>query len=123
MRKKVFCILLFVLLITAITSNVLADVMSDMKNGMKPVMNADVTSDAMNNTLSNVIRLIQYVGSGIALIVVSIYGIRYMVASPADKADIKKQIMPILTGCVLLFGAVNIVSLVFSIADSVLPKT
>ena len=89
---------------------------------MKPVMNADTSSTEMNNTLANIIKVIQYVGSGIALIVITIYGIKYMLSSPAEKADVKKQILPIIIGCTLVFGAVNIVSLIFSISDKALPK-
>ena len=33
-------------------------------------------------------------------------------ASPSEKADVKKQILPILIGCLLLFGAVNLVAII-----------
>lgn len=35
-----------------------------------------------------------------------------MLASPSDKADVKKEILPILIGCILVFGGVNIVAAV-----------
>ena len=43
-------------------------------------------------------------------------GIKYMQASPSDKADTKKQILPILIGCLLVFGAVNLVAAVADFA-------
>lgn len=38
-----------------------------------------------------------------------------MLASSSEKADIKKQAMPIVIGCVILFAAVNLVAIVASI--------
>lgn len=65
--------------------------------------------------MGTVVTLIQYAGSGIALLVITIYGIKYMLASPADKADVKKQILPIIIGCVLVFATANIVKLIASL--------
>ena len=74
-----------------------------------------MSSEELTNTASNVLGLMQMVGTGIALIVITLLGIKYMLASPAEKADVKKQIFPIIIGCILLFGAVNLVALVAGI--------
>lgn len=66
----------------------------------------------IGNTINNVIGLIQLAGTGISVIVVTMLGIKYLLASPSEKADVKKQITPILIGCVLLFGAVNLVAMI-----------
>lgn len=65
--------------------------------------------------LNAVVRLIQIAGTGISVLIVTILGIKYMFASSSDKADIKKMAMPIIIGCVLLFGAVNLVAAVAGI--------
>ena len=56
-----------------------------------------------------------------SVIMVTILGIKYMLASPGEKADVKKQIAPLLIGAVLLFSAVNIIQIIAKFADS-LPK-
>ena len=70
------------------------------------------TEEGMNSrvryVLNAVIKLIQIVGSGIAIIMVIMLGIKYMLASPGEKADYKKTAVPILIGCILLFAASNI---------------
>ena len=71
------------------------------------------------NSIRNVIGILQVVGSGIALIVVSMLGIKYMLASPSEKADTKKMILPVIIGCALLFGAVNLVAIVANFSDLV----
>jgi len=67
--------------------------------------------NGIKSAINNVIGLIQVVGTGISLIVVTMLGIKYLLASPSEKADVKKQILPMLIGCVVLFGAVNVVAI------------
>ena len=76
----------------------------------------DVNSNAAK-TLNSGIGIIQYAGSGIAIIAVSILGIKYVLASPSDKAEVKKEIFPMLIGAILLFGAVNVVSLIIKFTN------
>ena len=97
MKKSIFCLVLFIVLITVFTCS-FADNggLDTIKEKGKAVLTPDSSSDHFNNVASGIVRLIQYVGSGIALLVVTIYGIKYMLASPAEKADVKKQIAPIL---------------------------
>ena len=84
---------------------------------------SDVKSEDLNSgiakSINDVIGLLQIAGTGIALIVVTILGIKYMLASPSEKADTKKQILPILIGCVLVFGAVTLVSAMTDLAATV----
>lgn len=71
-----------------------------------------VSGNKISDTINNVIGLIQLAGTGISVVVVTMLGMKYILASPSEKADVKKQIAPILIGCVLLFGAVNLVAIV-----------
>ena len=113
LKKIIGAILLLVFLIT-ITNNIYASGanLSSIVDDMAGVQNADTSSPELNNTLATIIKMIQFAGTGIALIVVTLYGIKYMLASPADKADVKKQIFPILIGCGLLFATVNLVGII-----------
>jgi len=70
--------------------------------------------------INNVIGIIQVVGSGIALITITLMGIKYMLAAPSEKADVKKMVLPVIIGCVLLFGAVNLAGVVEKFATSTL---
>lgn len=73
---------------------------------------SQVSGNKISDTINNVIGLIQLAGTGISVVVVTMLGMKYILASPSEKADVKKQIAPILIGCVLLFGAVNLVAIV-----------
>ena len=73
---------------------------------------SQVSGNKISDTINNVIGLIQLAGTGISVVVVTMLGMKYILASPSEKADVKKQIAPILIGCVLLFGAVNLVAII-----------
>ena len=90
--------------------------MASMKNGQANT--ADTAS--IKPVLNTIIGAIQIAGTGISLVMVSILGIKYMLASPNDKADVKKQIMPMLIGAILLFGSVNIMQAISTFADKAL---
>lgn len=116
--KKIVLMLLLVLIISLFigTMNVYADdggingIIDGMANASKLTENN--TGTGIAKTINNVIGLLQLAGTGISVIVVTMLGIKYLIASPSEKADTKKMIMPILIGCILLFGAVNLVALV-----------
>ena len=60
--------------------------------------------------------ILNTVGTIIAVGTLMIIGIRYMMAAPEEKADIKARSIPFAIGAVILFGAVNIVSLIETFA-------
>ena len=75
---------------------------------------AVAADDKVGGIINTIIGLLQVAGSGISLIVITILGIKYILASPGEKADVKKSAMPIAIGCVLLFGAVNLIAAIES---------
>ena len=116
--KKIVSLLIIVLLFSLTlginfsyaTETGLDGVISGMKNASK--VDSSAPDSGIIKTIITVIGLIQFAGTGIALIVITMLGIKYIIASPSEKADTKKAIMPIFIGCVLLFGAVNIVAII-----------
>ena len=84
--------------------------------GMQNASKLPSGSSNIANTINNVIGLLQITGTGISVIVVTMLGIKYLLASPSEKADTKKMIMPILIGCFLLFGAVNLVAIIADVS-------
>lgn len=111
---KVFCIVLF--LIGFLSNIALATDMDTLIDGMKDISNVSgAEGSQVRYVLNAVIKIIQIAGSGIALIVVTMLGIKYMLASPGEKADYKKTAVPVVIGCVLLFAGVNIAGIIADI--------
>lgn len=67
---------------------------------------------------SILLGVFQAVGTVVAVVILVWLGIKYIMASPDGKAEIKKQAFGYILGAVLLFGAVWIVPLIQSLVNS-----
>lgn len=116
--KKTILILGLILIVSLFvgTSNVYATDVNAIISSMEGTSDMATDGNGIKSALNNVIGLIQVAGTGISVVVVTMLGIKYLLASPSEKADVKKQIAPILIGCLLLFGAVNLVAIVADFA-------
>ena len=65
-----------------------------------------------------IIYIIQYVGYTVAVITLLGIGIKYMMSAPNEKADLKARLVPYVIGCLLLFGGVSIMSLIYDIVKN-----
>lgn len=120
---KVLLILLISIFIISIMQNlVFASSTTEAITAMGNMKGADIEDGTgkLGNVINAVIGLIQVAGTGISMIMVTMLGIKYILAAPSDKADVKKQIAPLVVGAIILFAAVNLVSIVATIADKTL---
>lgn len=125
MKKKCIVMMLIILVVTCFVSNIVfADDISDVISNMKDVGKVNNAGGSnMGKILNGIIKLIQIAGSGISVLVVTILGVKYMMASANEKADIKKQAVPIIVGCVLLFAGSNIAGLIADLGVSLNSNT
>lgn len=122
-KKYMISIILIIMIVMLLTSTCFAsDLFAEMKTGMEGVKTADTSANdkGVAKVINIVIGLLQVAGTGISLIVITMLGIKYLMASAGEKAEIKKQAIPIVIGCVLLFGAVNIMTAVGKFAEKAL---
>lgn len=75
----------------------------------KQVENIKKTSDLIYNILL-------VIGISVAVIVSGILGIKFMIGSVEEKAQIKDQLVPFVIGCIVVFGAFGIWKVVVSLA-------
>ena len=122
---KVLLILLISIFVISVMQNlVFAVSTTDAITAMGNMEGADIEDGTgkLGNIINAVIGLIQVAGTGISMIMVTMLGIKYLLAAPSDKADVKKQIAPLVVGAIILFAAVNLVSIVATIADKTLSE-
>ena len=112
MRKKIVISLILFSIISLFVGTVYGAGVDEVISAMGETsqINSGDSDSGIANSIKDVIGMLQVAGTGIALVVITMLGIKYMLAAPSEKADVKKQIMPILIGCVLIFGAITIVS-------------
>lgn len=76
-----------------------------------PSVSADV-SDKLGTLGGNILGIFQVVGYIAAVIILVWLGIKYIMASPEGKAEIKKQAFAYILGAILLFSASTIVTVI-----------
>ena len=123
-KNKKILILSFVfaimVLIMILPNFVYATDVEGIIGGMNSASSASVgDSKKIAPIINAVIYLLQFAGTGISIIVVTILGIKYMTASANEKAEVKKQAEPIVIGCILLFAAVNVVKIIASVGAGI----
>lgn len=107
--KKIFLRVLPVLMVLMVvfTTNVFAAGFADFN-----AESIDVTADKSTNTIKTVNKVwgvILTVLQVCAIAAVVFAGVRYMFASADSKADIKKQMIWLVIGAVLVFGASTVI--------------
>ena len=119
MKKFIMFLNIFFIFI-AILSFVNVVMATDVIGAMQGITEgADSSSTGkLGPIINTVIGFIQVVGTGISVIMVTVLGIKYILSAPGEKADVKKQIAPLIIGAVVLFASVNIVDIAAKYAES-----
>ena len=89
---------------------VLAD---SITGSMKNQWNKENQDTRIMKTMGGkILNIVQIVGVAVAVIMLSVLGIKYMFASTNDKATIKEKLMAYVIGAVLLFGASMLIGVI-----------
>lgn len=116
--KKIILTVLpvLVMLMLVLTTNVFADVISTDFNNIQGGNEINSVTNTARNVWSTIALILQI--AAIAAIVFA--GVRYMFASADTKADIKKQMVILVVGAVLVFGASTVVQFITGITNEAL---
>lgn len=74
----------------------------------------------INSTAQNVWKTLSLILQIAAIAAIVLAGVRYMFASADTKADIKKQMVILVVGAVLVFGAATVVQFIVTVTNEVL---
>lgn len=90
---------------------------SNLKTGMKDVSEGDSSANNIVGGIDLIFYIIRYIGTGISIIMVLWLGIKYMISSVEEKAEIKKRAIPVVIGSVLIFGTTNLLSILANLVE------
>lgn len=106
--KIIAVLLIAIALITLSTTIVRAT------TGFEPIepKPAGTAGEKVTNIAGQILTIVRIVGMAVAVIMLTILGIKYVAASPNEKADYKKGMTVYVVGAVLLFGASALLSVI-----------
>ena len=107
MKKRVFCIVLILLLALSILS--LHSVQATDLNSI-----SDNGNDLSEKT-GQIVGLIQVIGYSTAVIMAVVIGIKFLCADPSGKASIKQQLVPYVIGILILIAVTIIITVGYNL--------
>ena len=79
---------------------------------------AQIDKGSLQNASSSIYNILLICGVIIAVLIGSIMGIKFMIGSVEEKAEIKAALVPFAIGCIVVFGAFGIWKIVVTIGNN-----
>lgn len=114
--KIIMIVLVFAIAITPLASTVLGA--DSGVPGTFPSQPAASGNDGIMGMVNTGWGIVLAVCQIAAFAIIIFCGLKYMFASASEKADLKKSMVPLLIGAILVFGSTFIVNIVMSIVTS-----
>ncbi len=115
--KKMFIVFISLILIfNIIQSTVYA---TGVYSSIKKIANSSSTGGAVtsvNNMAGSIISIAKVICAGVAIIMITVIAMKYMLAAPSEKADIKKHAVVYVVGAIIMFAATAILQIIQSFA-------
>lgn len=102
-------LIIFLVCMMLMSTIIFADSPPNVYNNLKP----DTGLSGIGDAILGIIRGIAGTAAAVSIIVL---GIKYTYSAPGDKAEVKKKMMPVVIGAVLLFGAMTIIDVLSEVA-------
>lgn len=77
------------------------------------------TKTSLYTIMNQIINILLVASVGIAIIVLTVLGIKFMGTSPEGRADFKKSLVPYVVGAIIVFSAIAILKIISSFATGI----
>lgn len=130
MKTKILMIILIVVIIVMFFNiNVVqADGISDVISGGDSFLQAadgatTIDDGKLQDSSKTIYNILLVLGICVAVVVAAILGIKFMIGSMEEKAQVKEALIPFVVGCVVIFGAFGIWKIFVTIGNDVSDET
>jgi len=118
--KMIIAILVISVMTLVTTGIVYASPLDDFDG---TITGADGAKSGVETLLGTVLTGVRMVGAGMAICILSYVGIKYMLASASERAELKNYLIKYVIGAVLLISATFIVTQLVEIAQDITGST
>lgn len=122
---KILLITICAIFVLSITNNTFAMSASDIKGVaddwlQRGEQSATITTNEAWNKIVPIGQLLVSIASVVLVICYMYIGIKYMMADPSGKADVKQRLIWLVIATVLIYGGVGIFTIVVNLMNSIL---
>lgn len=111
---KIFAIIMITIVMVCMSTEVFATTTTGVIESIKP-STTGVDATGLTGLASKVIGLIQIASAVAAVVLVAVFGFKFIMGSANEKADYQKSFIPLIVGVVVVFSATSIAKLLFSL--------
>ena len=97
---------------TTSTGNAAMDVLEDIKPN---TTNAEAATTELVGIANKLIGLIQIASAVAAVVLIAVFGFKFILGSANEKADYQKSFIPLIVGVVVVFATTSIAKLLFGL--------
>ena len=115
--KIISILLIAILLIMVVQNSVFAET-TDYLSGISAKDPGTAQISGLKTMANKVLGLIQAATAILAVVLIAVFGFKFVLGSAQEKADYQKSFIPLIVGVVVVFAAVSIAKLIFSVAGT-----
>lgn len=78
---------------------------------------SSIDASGLQTMASKVLGIIQIATAVLAVILIAVFGFKFVLGSAQEKADYQKSFIPLIVGVVVVFAATSIAKVIFSVAS------
>lgn len=119
--KIISAVLLFAIVLSVVLGAIGQSVLAVNPDEIQDKIKSSSLSDTAGDISGQIIRIVQVIGTAVAIIMLIVLAIKYISAAPGEKADIKKSAYIYIVGAVLLFGAVGVLQIIKGFSEDAFP--
>ena len=119
--KIAMTIAMIIAIVFTFSNMAFADTASGLIDGINKNTNFSSASEqasGLSTMAGKVIGLIQVASVVLAVILIAVFGFKFIMGSANEKADYQKSFIPLIVGLVVVFAATSIAKLIMSVASN-----
>lgn len=120
--KIISILLVAIMLVITVGSSVYAVDPDTIISNVTPTNPGQEQVTGLQNMAGKILGLLQAASAILALILVGVFGFKFIMGSPEQKGDYQKSFIPLIVGVVVVFSATSVARLIFSIAGTTASK-
>lgn len=112
-KKFIFLVIITLLLVSSMSLTVYAKIDT---SGLSDINKIGSGSEELSEIAGKILGIIYTVAVAVSVGMLLVIGVKYMISSPDQKANLKDRAVPYLIGAVLVFGTANILRFIEKMA-------
>lgn len=118
-NKKLLLMLLVFSCIASICVTAFANPALTVKDSLAQANGVESVNTSFKQVMAAIITIARVIAVGVAIVMLLTLAMKYMMAAPGDKAEIKKSSVIYVVGAVVLFAVGGILSIIQKFAENI----